>query len=76
MKLDPQSIEAQLLRLPARDRARLAEMLLASLEGAEPGVESAWAEEAERRYRELASGEVAGVPAEEVFAELDSRYRG
>lgn len=49
------------------DRAALAGLLLESLDQ-EPsfGVEAAWAEEIERRVRELDSGEVETVPWEEV----------
>ena len=75
MKLNPDSLEAQLLRLPASDRARLAELLLGSLEEPEPDVDAAWAAEAERRYAELAAGQVAGIPAEQVFAELEAEFR-
>jgi putative addiction module component (TIGR02574 family) len=69
----PDALEAQLLRLPAADRARLAEVLLASLDSdAEAGdaaeVEAAWAAESERRLAELRAGTVAGVPAADVFA--------
>ena len=81
MKLNPDSIEAQLLRLPLRERARLAELLLASLDAAESDVlsaaeqrevDAAWATEADRRYEELAGGIVAGIPAADVYAELKS----
>lgn len=79
------TLEAQLLRLPAPDRARLAELLLDSLDppganaDAELSAEEAdrlWAAEATRRLEELRSGAVAGVPAAEVFARLTQRYGG
>lgn len=76
MRTAPDSLEAELLRLPTRERARLAELLLASLdEGAEPGVDEAWAEEAERRLAALRSGTVAGLPAAEVHARVEARLR-
>ena len=70
-----QAIAEQLLALPKAERARLAELLLASLEGAEADVERAWDEEIDRRARELATGQVHGVPAAEVFAEVERRLR-
>jgi putative addiction module component (TIGR02574 family) len=73
MKLSPNSLEAQLLKLDARDRARLAELLLSSLDGNEADVEAEWADEAERRLEELRSGVVAGIPAEEVFGRTRAR---
>lgn len=69
-----QELEAEILRLPSHERARLAEVLIASLEE-EDEIARAWAEEAERRYEELRSGEVEAVPAEEVFARIRSRLR-
>jgi hypothetical protein len=65
----------QLLTLPSADRARLAALLLASLEGSEPGAEVAWQEEVASRQEDLDTGRVAGVPAAEVFAEVERRLR-
>lgn len=62
--------------LPENDRAELAGRLLESLEGpAEPDVEAAWAEEIERRIRQIDSGEVQTIPWEQVRAELFARSR-
>lgn len=66
------SLESQLLTLPPADRARLAEVLLASLDQEGEGgpvaeIEAAWTAEAERRLADLRAGTVAGVPAEQVF---------
>lgn len=65
----------QLLTLPMADRVRLAALLLASMESAETDVDAAWDEEIDRRALELDSGEVRGIPAEAVFAELNRRLR-
>lgn len=73
----PDALEAQLLRPPAADRARLSEVLLASLDagvGDATDVEAAWASEAERRLAELRAGTVAGVPAADVFAAVRRRF--
>lgn len=49
----------------------LAGLLIESLEGPEdPNVESAWATETERRWKEIESGSVETVPWEEVKAHL------
>lgn len=46
-------------------------MLIETLDGEpEPGVEAAWAEEVERRVREIESGAVEMIPWEQVRAEL------
>ena len=70
------AIAEQLLSLPPHDRARMAELLLASLEETDTDVKRAWAEEIGRRVAELHSGSVQGVPASEVFAEVERRLRG
>lgn len=72
---------AELLReasqLSEADRAELAGRLLETLHG-EPdeGVEAAWAEEVERRVRQIDSGEVKTIPWEEVRAKLYARVHG
>lgn len=71
-------LEAQLLSLPPADRARLAEVLLASLDadvaqGPSAEVEALWRAEGERRLAEITSGMVAGIPAGQVFASVTRR---
>ena len=69
-------LESRALGLAPRDRARLAERLLASLEGvADPESEAQWLAEAERRLAELESGGVAAAPAQEVFRRSRSALR-
>jgi putative addiction module component (TIGR02574 family) len=65
----------QLLALPPADRARLAQLLLASLEASDADVDAAWDEEIGRRGAELATGQVQGVPAAAVFAEVERRLK-
>jgi putative addiction module component (TIGR02574 family) len=61
--------------LPESDRATLAGLLIESLEPApDPGVEELWAEESERRWREIESGAVETIPWEEVRAKLFRRH--
>jgi putative addiction module component (TIGR02574 family) len=67
-----QELEAEALKLPSHERARLAEALIASLDE-EDEISTAWADEAERRDAELRSGAVKGVPAEEVFDRIRAR---
>ncbi|MBI3093839.1 MAG: addiction module protein [Rhodocyclales bacterium] len=57
--------------LTSEDRARLAEELLASLEGdLEPMVDEAWDAELRKRIAEIDQGAVKLVPADEVFARV------
>ena len=68
--------EAQALKLPRRERARLAQRLISSLEHEEDTeVESLWLAEAERRLAELKSGKVSAIPAERVIQRARSALR-
>lgn len=67
-----QELEAALLKLPNEERARIAEVLIESLDE-ENEIAPAWIAEAERRLEELRSGTVQGVPAEDVFARIRAR---
>jgi putative addiction module component (TIGR02574 family) len=69
-------IEEAALKLGEKERAELARVLILSLDGPEePADEAVWAEEAERRYRELASGSIEAIPSERVLDEARSRLR-
>ena len=66
-----QELYREATELSERDRAQLAGMLIETLDGeAEEGVEAAWAEEVERRVRQIEAGEVTLIPWEQVRAEL------
>lgn len=69
--------EAEALKLPEEDRARLFSSLLLSFEESSQDAEiaQAWAEEAARRDQTMESGEEPGIPAEEVFRRLRSLPR-
>ena len=71
MSTQMEKLAIELLGLPASSRA-LARQLLASLEEDDaPEVSRQWLDVAKRRAEELISGKVRGVPAEEVFQELE-----
>jgi hypothetical protein len=62
--------------LVPEDRARLAEELLASLEGdLEPAVDAAWDEELRKRIAEVESGAVSLLPGAETLARLKAEFR-
>jgi putative addiction module component (TIGR02574 family) len=63
------------LDLPQRQRARLAHTLILSIDDeSEPDVTAVWDAEIKRRVDEIRSGQVKGIPAEEVFAQLSDKY--
>ena len=69
-----EDIENEIRSLSADDRMHLLRDLIADLDGSmDKDVEKAWLEEAERRYKEVKTGEVELIPAEEVFAQARAR---
>ena len=63
------------LELPSEARALLADRLVESLDPAEDGyIHNLWAEEANRRLREMRSGQVVGVSGEEALLRLRQKY--
>ena len=73
---DMRDLESKALSLLPKERARLAERLISSLDAeSDPDAEMLWLQEAERRLDELESGKVAGIPTEEVFRRARSTLR-
>ncbi len=72
MSTDLGEIALELLGLPAKSRAVLAHKLIEGLEEEEsPDAASQWIEVAKRRAKELDDGTEQGIPAEEVFRQLE-----
>ncbi len=67
------------MRLPAKQRARLAHELIRSLEGEPPEdpaeVERAWAKEIDRRVREIDSGKAKLLDWADVRRDIDRTIR-
>lgn len=69
-------IEAKIRSLSLEDKTELVRALIAELDGpADPDVERAWLEEAQRRHREVVEGKVQPVPGERVFENLRARLK-
>jgi putative addiction module component (TIGR02574 family) len=67
-------LEAEALKLPAAERARLAEILLASLDAlSDEEHRRLWNEEATRRDAELDADPSRARPAEDVFRDARAR---
>lgn len=75
MSIDLEVLQAQVLRLPAAQRAQLLDRLIASLD-TDLDAEAQWDALASKRDAQLESGEVAGVSLEAVIARLESRFSG
>ncbi|HEY3135998.1 MAG TPA: addiction module protein [Blastocatellia bacterium] len=62
-------VEADAMKLPPKERVRLAQRLASSLDDEiETGVEALWFDEAERRLQELHTGNIEGIDSEEAFS--------
>src|SRR2546430_14273064 len=69
-------IEREIRELKPDEQERLLRALVEELDGPpDPGVEQAWLEEAQRRIRELDSGAVAAIPAEDDLAKERTRLK-
>lgn len=72
-----QDIEGDIRALSPEDKIDLLRALIAELDApADPNVERAWLETAQRRYRELLDGKVQGIPGPLVFERLRARLGG
>jgi putative addiction module component (TIGR02574 family) len=64
------------MTLSPDEREMLAEDLIASLDAEDQEtIDRLWAEEAERRNKEIEDGIVRAIPGEEVMRRLRSRYK-
>ena len=69
-------LESEVLKLDPKERARIAQRLLESLEAlAENEVDSLWYDEAERRDRAFDEDPSRAIPADEVMREARARVR-
>jgi putative addiction module component (TIGR02574 family) len=79
VSLPLERLEAEALELPVRERARLAQRLIESLDedaAEDPAeVEQAWEEEIRRRLAEVEVGTAELIPAEQVFAEIRTQLK-
>lgn len=69
-----EELEREALKLSADERERLALLLLSSIRG-ELEYEAEWADEADRRAREIRERHVDTIPADQVFREALDRLK-
>jgi putative addiction module component (TIGR02574 family) len=67
-----EDLQSRVLELPAEDRARLLELLIASFEP-KSDAQEAWIQLAVRRRDEIESGRVNMVPGDEALARVRAR---
>lgn len=64
------------LSLPVEERARVADLILQSMNPLDPSVEEKWVVIARERLDEIRSGKVKTIPGKEVFEEIRKRFMG
>lgn len=70
-------LEKEIRALSGEDKVVLLRALVDELDSpADPGVERAWLETSQRRFRELVEGRVEGIPGPEVLQRLRERLGG
>ena len=73
--MDLKSLEVELLKLSAKEKAAITYKLLESLESDESGnIEEIWVNEALNRYSNITGGRDAVVDSELVIKEAKSKY--
>jgi putative addiction module component (TIGR02574 family) len=65
------SIYTEAMKLSARERADLADLLWVSVE-TQAEVDKAWDKEIQRRIADLEAGRTVAIPGEQVFSELQA----
>lgn len=58
---------AEVIDLPIEERAMVVDLILKSLNPTQSDLDEKWAAVAKRRLKELRSGEVKGIPGDDVF---------
>jgi len=75
MPLSLKEIEQELVSLPLTERARLADMLLTSINGEDVAeVDSAWAIECKARMDAYDKGKIEAINGDAVFAQYEARF--
>ncbi len=70
-----EQLKPKLAELPVEDRAELAQFLIGSLDAeADTEVSTVWHEEVSRRVAEIKAGKAVGIPVEQVFESIRTKY--
>jgi putative addiction module component (TIGR02574 family) len=76
MPISVEELATQAISLSAADRARLADLLIASLpDGTDAEVDAEWDQEIQRRVHAFESGTTRLIPAAEVHEEARKIYQ-
>jgi len=71
MPVTPEDLAKKAMEMPSESRARLADLLVESLDDAPLNdIDRAWVEEAKRRRDEVRAGKAKTIPAEEALEQI------
>ena len=71
MTITPEDLAKEAMEMPSESRARLADLLIQSLDDAPlNSIDRAWADEAKRRRDELREGKVKAIPGDEALKQI------
>ena len=66
-------IQREIRALSSSDKEEILRALLEEMDGpVDPGVDAVWLKEVQRRTAEVEAGQVRCIPADEVFAKIDT----
>jgi putative addiction module component (TIGR02574 family) len=68
--MNTKALVERALKLPPEERFELIDELMQSLDRPDPDLDRVWLEEAERRLAAHRSGQVQGVPAEDIVGKF------
>ncbi|WP_320040566.1 addiction module protein [uncultured Desulfobacter sp.] len=72
--LSKQELIEEVLLLPIEDRTYIIDSLIQSMNPIDSDIDRKWLEVSKKRLNELKSGEVKGVPGDEVFSKIWKRF--
>lgn len=74
METELEKLTTEAMKLPAGERASLAQLLLASLED-ETDIDRAWSEEIDRRIADLDAGIEQAIPMADALAQIRAKLK-
>ena len=72
--LSTKELISQAASLPIEERVLIIDTLLKTINMHSEEIDGKWIALAQKRLKELRSGEVAGIPGDEVFSKIQQRF--
>lgn len=72
--METKNLIEEVISLPAEERAMIADSILRSLNPISSEIENKWKRIAKKRLEELRTGNIKGIPGNEVFDKIWQRF--